>query len=285
MKPTYRLRKRTGVATVRDLRDWLAWLGPRMKSAFDIEAKGVKRAEVTADGGIYWKLESTPGPTGAPGGMGATGAPGPDGDAGNPGPPGAPGPEGLEGPPGPAGPTPTGPGPVGPTGPIGPLTPGPPGPPGSAGPPGEPGPPGGEGAEGGSPDGPPGPPGDPTKTAIVSNNRGVYGFAAIESGACLFYDSIVIPCSKGTTVAFLDEEWLDTVEPDTVELDSLTTNEPMPMLVDLGTNIVIITAPKSCLAVATVSGIRKGFKGETFRRYSRAEMERNNAFYADAHRL
>ena len=239
MKPTYRLRKRTGVATVRDLRDWLAWLGPRMKSAFDIEAKGVKRAEVTADGGIYWKLESTPGPTGAPGGVGAPG----------------------------------------------PLTPGPPGAPGPAGPPGEPGPPGGIGSSGGSPDGPPGPPGDATKTAIVSNNRGTYGFAAIESGACLFYDSIKISCSKGTTVALLDEEWLDTVELDTVELDSLTTNEPMPLLVDLGSNIVIITAPKPCLAVATVSGIRKGFKGETFRRYSQSEMQRNAAFYAAAHRV
>ena len=57
----------------------------------------------------------------------------------------------------------------------------------------------------------------------------------------------------------------------------------MPLLVDLESNTIIITAPKDCLAVATVSGIRKGFKGETFRRYSRAEMERNSAFYSASH--
>jgi len=268
---------------VRDLRDWLAWLGPRMKSSFDIEAKGVKRAEVTADGGIYWKLEAGTGPPGPAGANGGTGPPGSAGPPGAPGPAGAPSPAGPPGPNGPAGPAQTTPGPPGPPGPDGPLTPGPAGAPGPAGPPGEPGLPGGPGASGGSPDGSPGPPGDPTKTAIVSNNRGVYGFAAIESVACLFYDSIQISCGKGTTIAFLDEEWLDTVEPDTVELASLTTSEPMPLLVDLESNTIIITAPKYCLAVATVSGIRKGFKGETFRRYSREEMERNAAFYESAH--
>ena len=55
---------------MRDLRDWMAWVGARVHAQFDIEAKGVTRAEVRADGSVFWKLTNN----GSPGATGATGA-------------------------------------------------------------------------------------------------------------------------------------------------------------------------------------------------------------------
>lgn len=285
MKPTYRLRKVQGLATVRDLRDWMAWLGPRLKSSFDIEAKGVKRAEVMADGSVQWKLQSR---VGAPG---ATGPAGFDGTPGGPGLPGAPGPYGMQGPqgevgdPGPAGPPQTEPGPPGDAGPPGALTPGPVGNPGSDGPPGDPGPDGGPGGSGPSPDGPPGEPGDPTKTAIVANNQGVYGFAAVEAGDCLFYDIRQTQLNRGLSTIPLSRTWTRTVEAGTIAIDSLTVSATCHINAEIvGSSIFLITdAPCLVTVTVTVSGIRKGFRGESWRRYTPQQMASNLAFYERAH--
>jgi hypothetical protein len=115
--PRYRLRRTKGIATVRDLKDWIAWLTPKMESFAKLDVRGTKKATEQADGTFHYKLEVA-------------------GNLGNPGPPGSPVP-GPEGPPGPTGGAGvpgmfSPPGPPGPTGPPGPI-----GPPGDQGPPGE----------------------------------------------------------------------------------------------------------------------------------------------------
>lgn len=220
MTPRYRLRKTKGVATVRDVADWLSWLGSKLQNSFKVEIEGAKRSSAQADGTTYFKLNliGPPGPPGAP----VTGPPGPAGE------PGPPGPLGMSGPPGPDGP----PGPLGPPGP-----------------PGEPGPPGDDG--------------DPSKTAIIANHLGIYGFAAVEAGDALFRDHLPwskVKGAKGQEVIALDPVWLETIEPGTVKVESVVLDQSV-----------------------TVSGIRLGFLSSSWPRFSREQMIANHAFYSAAH--
>lgn len=48
--PKYRIRRTRGIATVRDMADWLSWLGAKMQKAFKIEVEGAKRASYQPDG-------------------------------------------------------------------------------------------------------------------------------------------------------------------------------------------------------------------------------------------
>ena len=268
---------------MRDLRDWMAWVGSRLHAQFDIEAKGVTRAEVRADGSVFWKLANN----GAPG---DTGAPGPDsiipGPPGPPGPvtPGPDGPEGDPGAPGPPGPTPGDPGPPstvpGPPGPPGPLVPGPPG---TNTWEGDVGPTGPNGAPGVSLDGPPGPDGDPTKTAIVDNKQGVYGFAAIESGECIFRDHIQTRIAKGKTHIPIDAQFLAVIEQGTAKIESVTTSRPVTVTASMRGPYVIADARGAVDAVFTITGIRRGFADAAWPRFTAEQMARNAAFYAEAH--
>ena len=267
---------------MRDLRDWMAWVGSRLHAQFDIEAKGVTRAEVRADGSVFWKLANN----GAPGDTGAPGPDGPTGYDGLPGPmtPGEPGPEGEPGDPGPKGPTPTDPGPAstdpGPDGPTGALTPGPQGINTWAG---DAGPPGATGAPGVSLDGPPGEDGDPTKTAIVDNKQGVYGFAAIESGECLFRDHIQARITKGKTHIPIDAQFLAVIEQGTAKIESVTTSRPVTVTASMRGPYIIAGARGTVDAVFTVTGIRRGFADAAWPRFTAEQMARNAAFYAEAH--
>lgn len=170
-RPVYRLPKSRGVATLRMMRDFASWLGPRLSAPFDIHFDGERS-----------RSDHTTGLTALDQDL-ATGIAGPEGDPGNPGPPGADGPPGSAGSPGAAG-NPGLPGtpapPFGPKGPKGPKgskggvgewgDPGPAGERGDRGDPGpignslpgvrgDPGPPGGIYYEGEP--GEPGDPGDP----------------------------------------------------------------------------------------------------------------------------
>ncbi len=267
---------------MRDLRDWMAWIGARVHAQFDIEAKGVTRAEVRADGSVFWKLTNN----GAPGATGATGVTGPTGPDGPPGAltPGPDGPEGDPGAPGPPGPTPTDPGPPstvpGPPGPAGPVVPGPPGVNTWEG---DVGPTGATGSPGVSLDGLPGPDGDPTKTAIVANHQGVYGFAAIESGECLFRDHIKARITKGTSHIPIDAQFLAVIEPGTAQIESVTTNKPARITAIMRGPYIVTEARAMLEAVFTVTGIRRGFVGASWPRYTAEQMARNAAFYAEAH--
>jgi len=297
MKPVYRLRKVKGVATMRDLRDWMGWLGTRLENAFTVEAEGVTHSHTQADGVVVMRLslDGKAGPPGPMGGAGPSGSPGAPGAPGAPGSllPGPPGPDGPTGPPGfpgmfsPPGPTPTEPGPPGVPGvPFAGPT-GPPGPPGTALYEGNPGPPGPPGPSTPGPPGEPGLPGDQSKTAIVSNNRGVYGFAAVEAGECLFRDHITANVGKsGRAIMPLDAQWLATLEPGTARIESILTDRPLHVSAELrGRRIHLSTRSRFGVNLTiTVTGIRRGFSDRAWPRFTAAEMARNAEFYAAAHR-
>lgn len=183
--------------------------------------------------------------------------------------------------------SPTGPeGPKGPKGDTGPLTPGPKGPTGPKGPKGindeE-----AIGAQG--PDGEPGdpgldgPPGDPTKTAIVANQQGVYAFAAVECGECLFRDHLSFFHEGVMTRIPLCSTWLQTVHAETVEIESIVTDLPVRASARIEGAHVVIEASKPASITITTRGIRQGFAGSSWPRYTREQMARNAAFYAAAH--
>lgn len=48
--PKYRLRRTRGIATVRDVADWLSWLGSKLRNSFRVEIEGAKRSEYQTDG-------------------------------------------------------------------------------------------------------------------------------------------------------------------------------------------------------------------------------------------
>lgn len=228
---------------MRDLKDWIAWLTPKMESFAKLDVRGTKKATEQADGTFHYKLEVA-------------------GNLGNPGPPGSPVP-GPEGPPGPTG---------------GAGVPGmfsPPGPPGPTGPPGPIGPPGDQG--------PPGEDGDPTKTAIVTNHLGIYGFAAVECGEAIFRDHLTF-IHEGVLTRFpLDETWLQTVEAGTVEIESIVTSEPVAASAIIEGSSIIVTALKPVGVTITVRGIRRGFAGASWPRFTIDEMRANERFYSKAH--
>jgi len=299
MKPVYRLRKTKGVATMRDLRDWMGWLGTRLANAFTIEAQGVTHSHTQADGVVVLRLsldgkagkygpEGPDGPGGGPGPAGATGPPGEllPGYPGPPGTPGPPGPPGMFSPPGP-------PGAKGLKGPVGPLTPGAKGPEGPTGPLGPtdyetPGPTGEDGYTGqtGAPGaaGEIGPGGDPTKTAIVANQLGVYAFAAVECGECLFRDHLTFIHDGVMTRIKLDPTWLQTVHAETVEIESVVSDSPVKASARIEGAHVVVDATRPATITVTVRGIRHGFAGRSWPKFTEAEMVRNAAFYAAAHR-
>lgn len=240
--PRYRLRRTRGVATVRDLRDYVAWVGPKIETLFKLSIRGAKTSTERADGTTFYKLDAT-------------------GDSGIPGIPGVPSP----GPPGPPGPSPAGP-------------PGAPGPPGPAGPTGPPGPPGPDGSPG-----LPGPDGDPTKTAIVSNSLGIYGFAAVECGEAIFRDHLTFTHEGVLTRISLDPTWLQTVEAGTVEIESVVTSEPAEVLATLEPLWIVIQASKPVRFTITVKGIRRGFTAAAWPRFTIDQMRANERFYVNAH--
>lgn len=297
-RPTYRLRKTRGIATLRDVRDWLSWLGPKLAQSFTLEMVGAVRHTVNTDGShdIALSLEGLPGPQGpagepgSPGGSGLPGGPGPEGapgsslpgPAGPPGPPGPPGFPGMFSEPGPPG----DPGDKGPNGIPVPGPPGPPGPPGITyfeGPTGPTGPTGIPSyGEPGDP-GPDGPNGDPSKTAIVSNTLGIYGFAAVECGEALFRDHLVHHHAGVVSRLPLDKTWLATIEPATIQLESLLSDRPALVHAVIEGESLVITGDKPCAIVATVSAIRKGFTGQTWPRFTEAQRRANERFYNAAH--
>ena len=228
---------------MRDLKDWIAWLTPKMESFAKLDVRGTKKATEQADGTFHYKLEVA-------------------GKLGLPGTPGSPTP--------------------GPPGPPGPVVPGPPGNPGPAG---ARGPKGADGTEPGDPgeSGPPGEDGDPTKTAIVNNHHGIYGFAAVECGEALFRDHLTFT-HEGVLSRFpLDETWLQTVEDGTVEIESIVTSEPVAALVIIEGNSILIEASKPVDVTITVRGIRRGFAGASWPRFTIDEMRSNERFYSQAH--
>lgn len=199
-RPVYRLPKQRGIATMRMLRDFAGWLGPRLSAPFDIHFAGERsRVESTTQLTTvdHHLVGGTGGPEGPPGDPGPPGADGPPGSAGSPGSPGAPGNPGSPAPPvGPKGrkggkgsqggvgewgdPGPAGErgdrGDPGPPGSPVPGLPGPPGPPGGIyyeGEPGLPGEPGPDGDPG--PAGEPGLPGDPGTPALTPGDPGAPG--------------------------------------------------------------------------------------------------------------
>lgn len=297
-RPVYRLRKTSGIATLRDVRDWLAWLSPKLAQSFTLELIGVKRHTVNADGSqdLSLSIDGLPGPDGPPG---DPGSPGPAGTPGGPGPAGAPGNStpGPAGPPGPEGPPgfpgdfsePGPPGDPGDPGPPGSPVPGPPGPPGDPGityfegPTGPTGPPGIPSYGEPGPPGPQGPDGDPSKTAIVSNALGIYGFAAVECGEALFRDHLVHHHDGVLTRLSLDKTWLATIEPATLRLESLVTDRAAAVRAVIEGESLVITAEKPCGIVATVAGVRRGFKDQAWPRFTDAQRLANDRFYAAAH--
>lgn len=280
---------------MRDLRDWMGWLGSRLANNFSIEAAGVTRSHIDSDGTVFMQLslDGKEGPRGPIGGPGLPGEPGAAGKPGPPGPltPGPAGPPGADGPPGVPGMfSPTGPlGGKGPKGDTGPLTPGAKGAKGAKGAQGfnDDEAIGAQGPDGfpGDP-GPPGPDGDPTKTAIVTNRLGVYGFAAVEAGECLFRDHISAKIGKaGKATVPLDAQWLATIEPGTARIESILANKPVRVSAELRGGYLHIST-RSRLGVGltiTTTGTRRGFAGKTWPRYTAEQMARNAEFYAAAH--
>jgi hypothetical protein len=280
---------------MRDLRDWVAWVGGKLTNAFTVEVLGVTHSQVRSDGTVYVRLgtEGKKGPRGPAGGPGPSGAPGADGpmggtlssSPGDPGPAGGPGFDGLPGDNGPRGER----GLKGDKGDPGSPVPGPKGPKGYPGVPdyeaigdvGDPGIKGEMGPDG--PDGGNGLDGDPTKTAIVANKKGVYGFAAIESGECLFRDHIKARIVKGTNHIPIDAQFLAVIEPGTAQIESVTTNKPARITAILRGPYIVTDARATLEAVFTVTGIRRGFAGASWPRYTAEQMARNAAFYAEAH--
>ena len=280
---------------MRDLRDWMAWVGGKLTNAFTIEALGVTHSQVRSDGTVYVRLSTDGkkghrGPPGGPGATGPAGGPGPDGGTGvslpgSPGPAGGPGFDGLPGDNGPRGER----GEKGDKGNPGSPVPGPKGPKGYPGVPdyeaiGEPGDPGVKGEPGpDGPDGGNGIDGDPTKTAIVSNNQGVYGFAAIESGECLFRDHIQARITRGKAHIPIDAQFLAVIEPGTAKIESVTTSRPVTVTASMRGPYIIADARGTVDAVFTVTGIRRGFVNAAWPRFTAEQMARNAAFYAEAH--
>lgn len=241
--PRYRLRRTKGIATVRDLKDWISWLTPKMESFTKLDVRGAKAATQQADGTFHYRLEVAGFP-GRPGNPGSP-VPGPDGP---PGPAGAPGFPGMFSPPGPTGA-------AGPTGP-----------------------PGGTG-----PQGDPGDDGDPTKTAIVSNHLGIYGFAAVECGEALFRDHLTFTHEGVLTRIQLDKTWLATIEIGTADVEAIVTSEPVKASAIIEGEFILIEASKPVDVTITVRGIRRGFAGASWPRFTIDEMRANERFYNSAH--
>jgi hypothetical protein len=86
----------------------------------------------------------------------------------------------------------------------------------------------------------------------------------------------------------LDPLWLETVAPGTVEILAVTPDRPvrvMAALVDDGWIEVSCETPAGTDAEGTllVGGIRLGFDARRFPEFTRTQMARNNAFWAQAH--
>jgi hypothetical protein len=239
--PRYRLRRTRGFATIRDLKDWLTWLAPKMDAMDKLDVRGAKKSTEQADGSFHYRLETAS-------------------DVGPPGPPGSPVP-GPTGPPGPTG------------GPGSPGTPSPAGPPGPTGPPGEEGPMG--------EDGPPGEPGDESKTAIVENELGIYGFAAVECGEALFRDHLIFTHAGSMMRVAMDGRWLATVSD--VRIESVVTSDPTKVSVTLESSLILIEVSIPVTVTITLCGIRRGFEDAEWPRFTPDQMRANNAFYAAAH--
>ena len=305
---------------MRSLRDWAAWLAPRLGGGFKIDfGTGIKKSIAQSDGVQHLRFDDspgTPGKRGLPGPQGADGPPGANGppapSKGSPGPAGPPGdqgPKGSPGPPGPAGPmgSPGDPGPPGqpvpgPPGPLGPKGnqydgPGPmgdkgpdgspvPGYRGPLGPPGDPGddaiPPGPIG-EPGTPGGP-GPDGDPTKTAIISTPFGNLGMAAAEMPMAIFREQIEISEPRNSSCARrIAPEYLGAIESRTLRIVSIIADVPVTAHVESG-HLVVATGARALGDVTVVlSAIRRGCSVPRFPEFTPEQMRDNAAFYAAAH--
>jgi hypothetical protein len=150
-------------------------------------------------------------------------------------------------------------------------------PPGPDGIPGNPGPEGPRGS-----DGEPGEPGDESKTAIVENDLGIYGFAAVECGEALFRDHLIFTHQGSMMRVAMDERWLATVSD--VRIESVVTSEPAKVSVTLESSLILIEVSEPVTVTVTLCGIRRGFESAAWPRFTADQMRANNAFYAAAHR-
>ncbi|MGA0233574.1 MAG: collagen-like triple helix repeat-containing protein, partial [Saprospiraceae bacterium] len=256
------------------------------------------------------------GPTGGTGATGAQGATGPTGGTGPTGPTGGTGPTGPQGATGPTGGTgpygptgPTGPqgatGPTGGTGPYGPT--GPTGPQGATGPSGGTGSTGPQGATG--PYGPTGPQGatgpagygytgaqgaqgprgyqgyQGSKYAIVKGlEDNVYvALSCVEMPDVRFDDIVRIkPEGKNIIEEDIEPEYYNVCEQGSIEVISYATTEPCLCGVRIEDKKIKVSISGETPELVTIklSGIRKGFKGRRFDKFTYEEMKANNKFWS-----
>lgn len=240
------------------------------------------------------------GPSGDPGGAtGSTGATGSDGSTGPTGLTGSTGPDGVAGPPGPTGPPggPTGAtgatGGDGPAGDIGPLgmtgATGPAG--GPTGPTGATGIFGAQGATG--PSGGTGPQGATgvsgvtgatgSKLAIVPSSAGPVSLFCAEYPEPRFFDIITFHPMGPRFYVPLDRLFIEACEEGSIRVVGYTSS--MPQVLGFYSEDKTIrgegTTGLTELTV-TVSGIRRGCRGQRFQPRTEDEMHKNNAFWASS---
>ena len=235
------------------------------------------------------------GPTGPAGPTGPQGMPGYQGPTGPAGPTGPQGMPGYQGPTGPAGPTgPQGmPGYQGPTGPAGPTGPqgmpgyqGPTGPQGIAGVQGMPGPTGPQGIAGlqGMP-GPTGPTGPADKTAIVPARGQYVALFCVESPEVRFEDVVRIPIEKADSTHVVDRVFTDVCEPGSLQVAGVAAPTPCVIGAEATDNLlrIRITGDLPPYVTVKLSGVRAGRGDVRFPQCTEEQMERNNAFWNQAH--
>lgn len=318
-QPSYRLPKRRGLASMRDL--WQLAAAVADFAGLDIVIPGVERMRHDP-GGLHLVFDKKA-QTGARGDRGPLGPKGPDGPPGEPatgpapkGPPGSPGPPGPRGPKGQRGDLTPGdrgqdsdvvgdkgdkgdpgdePGDPGDEpgdpGSDGLQLPGPPGPAGDPGPPGEPGPRGPQGPGTGGYAGPRGPKGadstDPTKTAlVVTKEHGVIAMHAIEGAECWFKDTMSIQVVHGHATAALDPTFAECCEQGSIIAQHAAVRGSACLVsarVAEGCVHVSLSPPATAIVTVTLAGLRRGFSGLRLPLCTREQYLNNMAFYARAH--
>ncbi len=110
------------------------------------------------------------------------------------------------------------------------------------------------------------------------------GFAALEASRPWFLDELDVHVSGREQRVDLCPRWLGTVEPGSVRV--IQTSELLGAVVHVD-HIWISLAkdfPKGRLITVTVAGVRRGFLGWHFKRFTARQAASNAAFYRQAYR-